>query len=346
MASTLPATNLTPFCAPQNRFHSLTGIQIAATGGYVPEGVVTNEDLRKLGYDADWIFRRTGIRERRHAQLGTTTSDLALEAAHRCLSNARVDARDLDLILVATSTPDSAMPSTACHLQRRLGSTAPALDLNAACAGFMYALTTGAQFVKTGHSRCVLVVGAEIMSRIVNPRDYKTYPLFGDGAGAVLLTRGEASQGLLAYTLGADGTGADLLYVPGGGVREPLSLEVLAGNRQFIHMDGRAVYKWAVSTLVEIINATLRRARVSVADLHLLVLHQANIRIIDSAVAALCIDPSKVVVNLDRYGNTSAASIPLALDEAGASGRLHRGDNIIVCGFGAGLTWGCALVKW
>ena len=221
------------------------------------------------------------------------------------------------------------------------------MDLNAACAGFMNALVTGMQYVKSGCSRLALVVGADVMSNTVNPADKKTFPLFGDGAGAVLIEAGERDQGLLAYTLGADGSGADLLYICAGGSREPLlSADAFARNRHYVHMDGRAVFKWAVRLLHDAVMDVLHHANMTPGDIDLLVLHQANIRIIDAAVEDLCIDREKVVVNLDRYGNTSAGSIPLALSEAAHQGRLRRGSNVLLCGFGAGLAWGAALMKW
>lgn len=315
-------------------------------GSYVPEPVVTNEALRHLGHDPDWILRRTGIRERRHAPPEQATSDLAWEAARRCLEMAQVAPAELDLILVATVTPDTQMPSTACHLQRMLGATAPALDLSAACAGFMYGLATGAQFVATGQSQRVLLVGADIMSRVVNPRDANTYPLFGDGAGAALLTAGSSEQGLVRYALGADGGGGELLVVPGGGTRQPFSQAVLDRHDYYLCMEGRAVFKWAVRLLTEAVRTTLAAAQLDPRQLAAVVLHQANNRILTAAVEHLEIDPAKVLINLDRYGNTSAASIPLALDEALQAGRIQRGDYVLLCGFGAGLTWGSALVRW
>jgi 3-oxoacyl-[acyl-carrier-protein] synthase-3 len=325
---------------------TLTGVQVLAVGAHAPEEIVRNEDLAEFGYDPEWIVQRTGIRQRRRAAPGVATSDLAYEAAVRCLEAAKVEPREIDLILVATTTPDTTMPSTACHLQRRLGASAPAMDLQAACAGFMYALVTGMQFVKSGCSRRVLVVGADVMTRIVSAADRKTYPLFGDGAGAVLLGPGRDEQGLVAYTLGAEGEGADLLITPAGGSREPLTPESLAANRHYLSMDGRAVFKWAVRVIIDSIADVLCHAQLTPAEIDLLVLHQANVRIIDAAVEALGISRDKVVVNLDRYGNTSAASIPLALAEAQEEGRVRRGDRVLLCGFGAGLAWGAAVVEW
>jgi 3-oxoacyl-[acyl-carrier-protein] synthase-3 len=210
----------------------------------------------------------------------------------------------------------------------------------------MYALVTGMQFIKSGYSQRALVVGADLMTRIVDPADKKTFPLFGDAAGAVLLGAGAGDQGLSSYTLGADGAGADLLVVPGGGSRQPLSKAVLAGNQHFLQMDGRAVFKWAVRLLSETIQDVLRHAGRTASDLDLLVFHQANVRIIDAVADEVGVGRDKLVINLDRYGNTSAASIPLALDEAHLEGRVSRGDDVLLCGFGAGLAWGAALLKW
>jgi 3-oxoacyl-[acyl-carrier-protein] synthase-3 len=324
----------------------LTGVQIVATGAYAPAQVVTNADLAVLGCDSDWIVQRTGIRERRQAAPHEATSDLACEAAVRCLDRANASAGDIDLIIVATMTPDSPIPSTACYLQRRLGGRAAAFDVSAACAGFMYALVTGMQFVKTGCARQVLVVGAEVMTRAVSPADVKTYPLFGDGAGAVLLGAGTGEQGFLSYALGADGSGADMLCIHGGGSRETLTAESLAAGRQYMHMEGRSVFKWAVQLLAESVRDALAQAGLTVADLDHVVLHQANRRILTAAASALGIDEGKLAMNLDRYGNTSAASIPLVLDELAGADRLRRGDHVLVSGFGAGLSWGTGVLRW
>ena len=341
----------------------LTGIQILGTGSYAPPQVVTNADLAALGCDEQWIEQRTGIRERRRAAPEVATSDLAREASLRCLAAAGVLASELDLILVCTMTPDHPTPSTACLLQHRLGATCGAMDLNAACSGFMYGLITAAQFVRSGMCRRVLVIGAEVMSRTVDPSDVRTYPLFGDGAGAVLVGPGIDSpsnrstdetssapstlpQGLLAFNLGSDGSGASLLCAPAGGSREPLSNESLAAHRQYMHMDGKPVFKWAVKLVEEAMLGAMERAGVTSDQVAAVILHQANARILDAAMSDLGFAPHKVIMNLDRYGNTSAASIPLVLDEAVRAGRIHRGDLVLLCGFGAGLTWGVGLMRW
>jgi 3-oxoacyl-[acyl-carrier-protein] synthase-3 len=321
-------------------------VQILGVGSYAPPEVVTNNDLVAQGYDPEWIVQRTGILERRRAAPDMATSDLAHEAALQCIANAGVEASEIDLIVVATMTPDTLAPSAACHLQRRLGSKAPAMDVNAACAGFMYALATAMQFVAGGGAKLALVVGADVMSRTVHADQKKTFPLFGDGAGAVLIGRGTPQQGLLSYTLGAEGEGADLLYIPGGGSREPLTEESLAAGKQFLLMDGRSVFKWAVRLLGDTIADVLAHAELMPREIDHYVLHQANSRIIDAAVESLGIEREKVIVNLDRYGNTSAGSIPLALDEAYAAGRIQAGDRLLLCGFGAGLAWGTAIMQW
>ncbi|MBM3999813.1 MAG: ketoacyl-ACP synthase III [Planctomycetes bacterium] len=331
---------------PLARLGSLTGVRILGTGCYVPDRIVRNEDLRELGYDADWIVQRTGILERRRAAPEQATSDLAVEASRQCLEQAGLHPDELDLILLATMTPDMPAPSTACALQHRLGATAPAIDINAACAGFIYALVTGMQFVKTGCCRHVLVVGSDVMTRIVDPEDRKTFPLFGDGAGAVVLGRGSREQGFLSFTLGADGSGNDFLCMPTGGSREPITHAALDARRQYVQMDGRSVFKWAVRTVQESIRDVLERASTTVDQIDLFVLHQANIRIIDALVADLAIPRDRVLVNLDRYGNTSAASIPLVLGEGQRAGRIGRGGRILVAGFGAGLAWGAGVLEW
>jgi 3-oxoacyl-[acyl-carrier-protein] synthase-3 len=324
----------------------LTGVQILATGSYVPDEVVRNEDLAHLGYDADWILQRTGIRERRRAEPGIATSDMALWAAKRAIARAAVPLEDIDLVIVATFTPDEPVPAVACLLQDRLGLNAGAMDVQNACSGFLYALVTGMQYVATGCSKVALVVGADCNSRIVDPLDRKTYPLFGDGAGAVLLTGGTPEQGFLAYTLGADGSGAKLLYRPMGGSRMLSTPEGLAANLHYLRMDGRSVFKWAIRLLDETIRGVTAHAGLAVQELDLVVLHQANIRILDAAAQSLGIDPAKMFVNLDRYGNTSAASVPLALDEACDTDRLHRGDRVLISGYGAGLAWGTGILHW
>jgi 3-oxoacyl-[acyl-carrier-protein] synthase-3 len=323
------------------------GVRVLGTGSYVPDAVVTNDHLyQRFGFDSDWIVKRTGIRERRHALPHQATSDLCHEAALRCLDNAGVRPQDIDLIVLATFTPDMAFPSTACLLQDRLKASCAAIEVEAACAGFMYALITGAAYVVSGASDTALIVGGDANSRILNPTDIKTYPLFGDGAGAVLLGRGRPDQGLIRFSLGADGAGGDMLSRPAGGSRLKLSPEVLAKGLHYMHMDGRAVFRWAVAILCDTIQDVLKAAELSPKDVDVYLPHQANIRIINAAIDVLHIPRSKVFNNLDRYGNTSAGSVPLALDEAVSEGRLRPGQLAVLSGFGAGLAWGTAVMRW
>lgn len=331
----------------RSRLAVCNGIRIAATGSYTPPQVVTNEDLAVLGCDSDWIVQRTGIRERRRASSKQATSDLAFAAAEACLANAKVSVEDVDLIICATITPDHMTPSTACLVQKRLGALAPSFDVSAACAGFMVAMITASQFVRSGAAKNALVIGAEIMSRAIDTTDIKTYPLFGDAAGAVLLQPCEPSpeNGLIRYTIGAEGDPAPLC-IPGGGSREPLTAHSIANGRQYLQMDGRTVFKWAVRVVEDSIRDVLTDADVNPEEIDLVILHQANMRILDAAIGHFSIPKERMYVNLDRFGNTSAASIPLALDQANQDGRLKRGDLVLMCGFGAGLSWGTCLVRW
>jgi 3-oxoacyl-[acyl-carrier-protein] synthase-3 len=341
-----PRADLRSGVHPAHALKTLTGVQVLATGAFAPAEIVRNEDLAELGYDADWILQRTGIRQRRRAAPDQATSDLALGAARDALANANMTADSIDLLIVGTMTPDTQTPATACRVAERLGIRAPAMDINAACAGFVYSLITGAQFIKSGTATRAMIIGADVMSRISNPADKKTYPLFGDAAGAAIIGRGDVQQGLLSYTMGADGSGGNLLCIPGGGSREPLTADSLASNRQYMIMDGRPVFQWAVQVVRETITSVLDGAQLAPDEVDLVVLHQANVRIIDAAMGKLGIEREKVFVNLDRYGNTSAGSVPLALAEAQRQGRIKRGDNVVISGFGAGLAWGTAVLRW
>lgn len=329
------------------RTSSLLGVQIVSTGSYVPEGIVTNADLNvKYGFDAEWIEQRTGILERRHAPPGMATSQMSVEAAKKAIASAGVSPSDIDLLVVGTFTPDYLCPSAANLIQDKLGLDCPAFDVAAACSGFMYALVTACQYVATGNSKLALVIGADTNSRIVNPKDYRSYPLFGDGAGAVLVTRGGPHQGLICYQMGSDGSGAALLDRPTGGALNPFSPAGLEQGEHYLRMDGRSVFKWAVRTVVDSIELVLDQSGLSVHDVELYLLHQANMRIIEAAREQLGISSDRFFNNLQRYGNTSAGSIPLVLDEAMQGGRLRRGDSVLMCGFGAGLTWGTGVYRW
>ena len=326
---------------------SLMGVKVVGSGSYVPDNIVTNADLRdRYGFDPNWIEQRTGIFARRHAGRDQATSDLCVEAARRAIDNAGVNAADIDLLIVGTFTPDHLCPSTACLVQDKLGLDAPAFDVSAACSGFVYSLATASQYVATGNSQLALVIGADCCSKIVNPLDKTIAPLFGDGAGAVLISRGTPEQGLLRYQLGADGGGGPLLECPASGTRNPVNIDNVAAGRQFLDMDGRNVFIWAVRMVEDTIRLMLDQAGLQIEDVALFCLHQANARILDHAVEKLGIPREKVPMQVDRYGNTSAGSIPLVLDEAHRAGRIQSGDAILMCGFGAGLTWGTALFRW
>jgi len=323
------------------------GVRVIGTGSYVPDSVISNEHLHaRLGFDSEWIVKRTGILERRHVLPHQATSDLCVEAGQRCMAAAGVHPKDVDLLVLATFTPDMSFPSTACMVQDRLELNCPALEIEAACAGFMYAFITAAAYVASGASDMALVIGGDTNSRILNPDDIKTYPLFGDGAGAVLLTRGNAKQGIISYSMGADGAGGPLLCRPACGSRIPPSAQQIAEGKHFMFMDGRAVFRWAVAILCDTIQDVLTDSGFAADDVDLYIPHQANIRIITAAIDVLHIPRNKVFNNLERYGNTSAGSIPLALDEAIQEGRLREGQTTVWSGFGAGLAWGTALIRW
>jgi 3-oxoacyl-[acyl-carrier-protein] synthase III len=329
------------------RTRSLTGVQILGTGSYVPDNVVSNLDLRDShGFDPEWIVNRTGIHERRFALPHQATSDLCTHAAARCLKDAGCDPAEVDLLVVGTFTPDMCFPSTGNLVQDRLRLNCPAFDVQAACAGFVFALATAAQFVAAGTSQRALVIGGDCNSRVINPGDQKSFPLFGDGAGAVLLAPGTRDQGLVAYQLGSDGSGGDLLSRPACGSRIPPTAEVLDQGLHYLTMDGRAVFKWAVRILTDSTVAVMSEAKCQIEDVRWFIPHQANVRIIHAASDVLGFHRDAVYKNLERYGNTSAGSIPIALDELIKEGRVDRGDLLLTSGFGAGLNWGTALWRW
>ncbi|MDR3708518.1 MAG: ketoacyl-ACP synthase III [Capsulimonadaceae bacterium] len=325
----------------------LTSVGILGTGSQVPDNVVTNFDLEKrLDTSDEWIRSRTGIVARRIAADNEATSDLAIGAARAALDDANVSADEVDLLIVATCTPDRLMPATAVIVQAALGATkAAAFDLNAACSGFAYALDIATQALRGGAYRRALVIGAEVMSRTVNWNDRAVCVLFGDAAGAVVLGPVEKG-GVLSSYLGADGAGANLLYIPAGGYREPNTPATLEANRNCMIMNGREVYRFAVQVMGEAVIKALSQCGLTPDNISLFVPHQANIRIIESAAKRLALPFDKVFINLDKYGNTSAASIPLALDEAVRAGRIHAGDIVVTVGFGAGLTWGANVIEW
>lgn len=321
--------------------------RIAGTGSYAPSRVLTNADLEQMVATSDeWIRERTGIRERRIAATGEACSDLAVQAGKRALTAAGVAATDLDMILLATCTGDFPLPATACLVQHQLGATkAGACDLAAACCGFVYALSVADAYIKTG-MRHVLVIGSEVMSAITDWTDRNTCVLFGDGAGAVVLSASDGERGILSTDLRSDGTLCELIMVPGGGSRTPPSEKVMAERLHYIKMKGNETFKVAVRTLEDIARATLAANHVRVEDLDLYVPHQANVRILKAVMERLGLPIEKVLLNLDRYGNTSAASIPIALDEAVREGRIKEGSLVMLGAFGAGLTWASAMIRW
>ncbi len=323
---------------------------ILGTGSYAPERVMTNEDLSRIVDTSDeWIRTRTGIRERRIAAPDEAPSDMAVHASRRALEDARLTPADIDLLIVATVTPDTPMPATACFVQHKLGlpTTAACFDLNAACSGFVYALDTACAMVASGRYRHALVVGVEKLSAVLDWQDRTTCVLFGDGAGAVVVGRqAEPGLGLLGTRLGTFGEGADLLYISHGGTRAPTSAESLARQDHCIRMKGKEVFKLAVRAMDEAARDILEQHRIRADQIALVIPHQANLRIIESISEYLELPMERFFVNVDRYGNTSAASIPLALDEARRTGRIKPGDLTLLVAFGAGLTYGSALIRW
>jgi 3-oxoacyl-[acyl-carrier-protein] synthase-3 len=314
----------------------------------VPSEVLTNDDLAKMVDTSDnWIRTRTGIVERRIAAPKETTATMAISAAQSALRVANANPAMLDLIIVATATPDYIFPATACLVQDALGATrAGAFDLSAGCTGFVYALAVGSQTIISGAYDQVLVIGAETLSRIINWADRDTCVLFGDGAGAVLLQASDVPGGVLSAVLGADGSGGDLLMLPAGGSRHPASVETVAQGLHYIHMNGREIFRFATRVTDKAARQALAEAHVNLKDISLFISHQANGRIIQSAAKSLKLPPEKVFVNLEHYGNTSSASVPIALCEAIEQGRVKRDDHLVMVGFGAGLTWAAVVVKW
>lgn len=322
---------------------------ISGTGASLPEKIVTNFDLEKLVETSDeWITTRTGIKERRVAREGETMSQFALEASRRAMDAAGVSAADLGMIICATVTPDQPIPSTSCLIQDRLGArSAPAFDMSAGCSGFLYALTVAHQFIRTGAHRHILVIGAELLTKYLDWSDRTTCILFADGAGAAILSASEEpGRGVLATALHSDGSMYDLITLPGGGAAHPPTAETLRQGLHFIRMKGNEVFKIAVRSIEEVCREVLTKAGVSASDVRLFVPHQANKRIIDAVGSRLGVPDDRIYLNIDRTGNTSSASIPIALDEVVRKGMLKQGDIVLFAAFGAGLTWGAALVRW
>jgi 3-oxoacyl-[acyl-carrier-protein] synthase-3 len=322
--------------------------RITGTGSYAPKKVITNHDIEKMvDTSDDWIMERTGIKERRVVEKGQTTSDLAYEAGVKALKAAGVEAKDLDLILVATTTPDMVMPSLGCVLQDKLhAKKAAAFDIYAACSGFIYGLSIANAFIKSETYSTILLVGAEALSRFVDWEDRTTCVLFGDGAGAVVLQRHTGKRGVLSTHLHSDGSLGGLLNVPAGGALHPPSHDTVHKRMHYIKMKGNETFKVAVRALEDVVQEALEHNKVKAEEIDHLIPHQANLRIIQAMAQRLCMPMEKVVVTIHKYGNTSAASIPMAMDEAVRSGRIKEQDLILLEAFGGGLTWASALVRW
>lgn len=322
-------------------------VRLLGTGRAVPSRVMTNDDFAKyLDTSDEWILERTGIRERRVAADGETTAPLATAAGRAALEESGVDPKEIDLIICATITPEVPFPATSCFVQRDLGCVnAAAFDISAACSGFIFSLITASKFLQGGTWRTALIIGAECMSRFSDYQDRSTCILFGDGAGAAVIRRANLAdgKGLLHSRMHADGRGADLLYVPAGGTRRPASEQTVAERQHYLRMHGREIYKFAVSRMQEIIEQTLCEAGIKPEQVDMVIPHQSNLRIIESARVKIGWPAEKMLINIDRYGNTSAASIGIGLDEVRKAGRIHEGDLILLVAFGAGLTWASAL---
>ena len=323
-------------------------VSIIGTGSYVPEKVLTNDDLSRIVDTSDeWITTRTGIKERRIAAKDEQTSDMATKAALKAMQQAKISPKDINLILVATATPDMLFPATACFVQKKIGAAnAACLDVSAACAGFLFALEIGQQFITSHTYDTVLVIGADKLTSITNWTDRNTCVLFGDGAGAAILAHRGGSHGVISTHIGSDGSFSDILFMPGGGSRCPITRDNADLNLATIHMTGKEVYKQAVTAMISAAQKALDDAGLSIDDIACVIPHQANLRIIEAIADRLGIPLEKFMVNLDRYGNTSAAAVAIALDEANRSGRIKPGDYVLMVVFGGGLTWAGTVLEW
>ena len=333
----------------KNHAMKQTRATITSIGRFLPERVLSNNDLEGMVDTSDqWILERTGIRERRIAEKGTGSSELAAAAAQEALDRRGISAKDVDLIIVATVTPDMVFPATACLVQDKLGaSRAWGFDLSAACCGFVYSLSVGAQFIATGAHKKVLVIGADVMSSIINYKDRTTCVIFGDGAGAVLLEADNGEEnGFIGFHHKVEGSGGHCLYMPAGGSRKPATVETVERNEHTVHQEGRQVFKYAVRQTYETTTTLLERYGMTPDDISLLIAHQANVRILDATAARLGLSEEKVVKNIQKLGNTTAATIPLALYDAVTDGRIHPGDLILFSSVGAGFTAGASLLRW
>ncbi|MCR4292835.1 MAG: ketoacyl-ACP synthase III [Candidatus Kuenenia sp.] len=327
----------------QNQIASITGV-----GSYLPEKILTNYALEKLvDTTDDWILQRTGIRERRIVENGVTTSDLGAIASLKAIENAGISAEEIDMIITSTITPDYLFPSTSCCLQKQIGAVhASAFDISAACAGFVYALSIGQSVINSGAAKTVLVVGAECLSKITDYTDRATCILFGDGAGAVVLQNKREKHQILDTRLVSDGTYADVLITPGGGSKHPATIESVQERLHYIRFKGKEVFKLAINTITNLVIETAQKNGFAVQDIDLIIPHQSNLRIIEATMERLKLPMEKAFVNIDKYGNTSSASVPIAIDEAQQEGRLRKGDLVMLVAFGGGLTWGSCVIRW
>ena len=326
----------------------LRTVSIIGTGSYVPEKILTNTELSRMVDTSDeWITTRTGIKERRIAGKDEFTSDMAAKAALKAIKQAKISPTEINLILVATATPDMVFPATACFVQKKIGATnAACLDISAACAGFLFGIEIAQQFITSHTHETVLVIGAEKLTSITNWTDRNTCVLFGDGAGAAILRHRGSAHGVISTHIGSDGQYTDILFMPGGGSRYPITRENVDLNLVTIHMTGKEVYKQAVTAMLRAAKKVLEQAGLSIQDIACVIPHQANVRIIDAIADRLGISRDKMFVNLDRYGNTSAAAVAIALDEANRSGRIKSGDYVLMVVFGGGLTWASTIIEW
>lgn len=323
-------------------------ISITGVGSFLPEKILSNTDLERMVNTSDeWITKRTGIKERRIVENGVATSDLAAKASLNALNDAGISPSELDLIITSTITPDHFFPSTSCYVQEKIGAiNAGAFDILAACAGFVYALSIAQGFIASGAMNNILIIGAECLSKFTDYTDRASCVLFGDGAGAAVVQRSNGSSEVLSFVLGADGSHADILILPGGGSKRPPSQETINERLHYMKIKGREVFRIATNNLITLINTTLDKCKVSLKDIDLVILHQSNLRIIRASMKKLGIPMEKVYVNIEKYGNTSSASVPIALDEAKKSGRLKQGDLVLLAAFGGGLTWSSTILRW
>jgi len=323
-------------------------VSIVGTGSYIPEKILTNAYFQKIVDTTDeWIISRTGIKERHVVDENEATSDLAVRAAQNALAAANLAPEDLDVIVIGTVTPDHVFPSTACYVQCKLGARQiPAFDVSAACSGFLYALNTGYQYISNGPYKNALVIGAECLTRITDYKDRNTCILFGDGAGAVILQKSDTGHEILYTNVAADGSGAEMMYMPAGGSKRPPSHKTIDERQHFIQLRGREVFRFAVLKMTQQIKESLAKTHLKIEDITLIVPHQVNMRILEAAAEKLGISMDRLVINIEKRGNSSSASLPMALDEVARSGRLKKGDYIILVAFGGGLTWGSTVIRW